>query len=63
VVKRLEAYEDQFQINLVGENQHGARKNRSTITAAKIIQAEISADCDNDMFVAVGSLDKVLHLM
>jgi hypothetical protein len=42
---------------LFTNNQHGFRKNRSTITAAKELQSLLAAAMDRNEFVAVASLD------
>jgi hypothetical protein len=43
--------------NLFTERQHGFRKGRSTISAARVLQHEISKAMDDNNYVAVASLD------
>ncbi len=43
--------------NLFTERQHGFRKGRSTISAARVLQREISKAMDDNNYVAVASLD------
>jgi hypothetical protein len=43
--------------NLLTERQHGFRKGRSTISAARVLHREISKAMDDNNYVAVGSLD------
>ena len=54
---RLMDIEDENNVDLTGEKQHGFKKGRSTITALKEIQSQISQQMDDGNYVAMGSLD------
>jgi len=43
--------------NLFTERQHGFRKGRSTISAARVLQHKISKAMDDNNYIAVASLD------
>jgi hypothetical protein len=49
--------EEQAGTSLTGNNQHGFKKERSTITASVEIQSRVAALMDQDQYVAVASLD------
>ena len=55
ILKRIQALADEG--NLFTDRQHGFRKGRSTITAARILQMEIAKAMDDDKYIAVASLD------
>ena len=57
VQKRLEKIGEENNIDITGEQQHGFKKNRSTITAGLTIQSIISRKMDEDNFVVMSSLD------
>jgi hypothetical protein len=54
---RILEIEEQAGISLMGANQHGFKKERSTITASVEIQSRVSALMDQDQYVAMASLD------
>jgi hypothetical protein len=54
---RILEIEEQAGISLTGANQHGFKKERSTITASVEIQSRVSALMDQDQYVAMASLD------
>ncbi len=55
ILKRIETLAESG--DLFTDKQHGFRKGRSTVTAARKLQTEIARAMDNDMYVAVASLD------
>ena len=55
ILKCIQALADEG--NLFTNRQHGFRRGRSTITAARILQMEIAKAIDDDKYVAVASLD------
>ena len=55
ILKRLEELANEG--NLFTEKQHGFRKGRSTVTAARVLQLEIARAMDDDKYIAVASLD------
>ncbi len=55
ILKRIETLAESG--DLFTDKQHGFRKGRSTVTAARKLQMEIAKVMDNDMYVAVASLD------
>jgi hypothetical protein len=55
ILKRIGALAEEG--NLFTEKQHGFRKGRSTISAARALQREISKATDDNNYVAVASLD------
>ena len=57
IQKHLEKIGEENNIDILGEQQHGFKKNRSTITAGLTIQSIISREMDRDNFVAMSSLD------
>jgi hypothetical protein len=57
IQKRLEQIGEENNVDITGEQQHGFKKNRSTITAGLTIQSIISREMDGDNFVVMSSLD------
>lgn len=57
VLQRVLEINEQAESDLTGENQHGFKKNRSTITASQALQSKIASLMDQDQFVAMASLD------
>jgi hypothetical protein len=57
ILMRILEIEEQVSISLTGANQHGFKKERSTITASVEIQSRVSALMDQDQYVAMASLD------
>jgi hypothetical protein len=57
ILTRILEIEEQAGISLTGDNQHGFKKGRSTITASLEIQSRVAALMDQDQYVAVASLD------
>ncbi len=49
--------EEQAGTSLTGNNQHGFKKEQSTITAAVEIQSRVAALMDQNQYVAMASLD------
>jgi exonuclease III len=57
ILMRILEIEEQAGTSLTGNNQHGFKKERSTITASVEIQSRVAALMDQDQYVAVASLD------
>ena len=57
ILKRFEQIGVENNIDLTGEEQHGFKKKRSTITATLTLQSVISSKLDKNDFAAMGSLD------
>jgi hypothetical protein len=57
ILKCLEKIEKENNIDLTGEQQHGFKKNRSTITAGLTLQSIISRKVDEDEYAVMSSLD------
>jgi hypothetical protein len=57
IQKRLEKIGEENNVDITGKQQHGFKKNRSTITAGLTIQSIISIEMDEDNFVVIYSLD------
>jgi hypothetical protein len=57
ILMRILEIEEQAGISLTGTNQHGLKKEQSTITASVEIQSRVSALMDQDQYVAMASLD------
>ena len=57
ILARLLDIDEHLGCELTGKNQHGFKKNRSTITASVDIQSKIAAIMDQDQYVAMASLD------
>ena len=57
ILMRILEIKEQAGISLTGANQHGFKKERSTITASVEIQSRVSALIDQDQYVAMASLD------
>ena len=57
ILKCLEKIEKENNIDLTGEQQHGFKKNRSTITAGLTLQSIISRKMDEDEYAVMSSLD------
>ena len=54
---RILEIEEQMGTSLTGDNQHGFKKERSTITASVDSQLRVAALMDQDQYVAMASLD------
>jgi len=54
---RILEIEEQAGSSLTGNNQHGFKKERSTITASLDIQSRVAALMDQDQYVVMASLD------
>jgi endonuclease/exonuclease/phosphatase family metal-dependent hydrolase len=57
ILMRILEIEEESGTSLTGTNQHGFKKERSTITASVDIQSRVAALMDQDQYVAVASLD------
>jgi hypothetical protein len=57
MLSRLTNIESRNNIDLTGKNQHGFKKQRSTVTALKEIQSQIATKIDEGYYIAMGSLD------
>jgi hypothetical protein len=57
ILKRLESIAEENNVDLTGEQQHGFKKNRSTITAGLTLQSIISRSLDKDDYAVMSSLD------
>jgi hypothetical protein len=57
ILMRILEIEEQAGSSLTGNNQHGFKKERSTITASLDIQSRVAALMDQDQYVAMASLD------
>jgi hypothetical protein len=57
ILKRLQKIEKENNLDLTGEQQHGFKKNRSTITAGLTLQSIISRKMDEDEYAVMSSLD------
>jgi hypothetical protein len=57
ILMQILEMEEQAGISFTGANQHGFKKERSTITASVEIQSRVSALMDQDQYVAMASLD------
>ena len=57
ILTRILDINEHSDCELTGKNQHGFKKNRSTITASMDIQSKIAAIMDQDQYVAMASLD------
>jgi hypothetical protein len=57
VLMRILEIEEQSGTSLTGNNQHGFKKERSTITASVDIQSRVAALMDQQEYVAMASLD------
>ena len=57
MLTRILQLDEQTDGRLTGHNQHGFKKNRSTITASIDIQSKVAALMDRDQYVAMASLD------
>ncbi len=57
IQKWLEQIAEENNVDITGEQQHGFKKNRSTITAGLTIQLIISREMDGDNFIVMSSLD------
>ena len=57
ILKHLMQIEEENNINLTGKQQHGFKKNRSTITAGLTLQSIISKHLDDDLYAIMASLD------
>jgi hypothetical protein len=55
ILKRIETLAEQG--DLFTDKQHGFRKGRSTVSAARVLQREIARAMDDNNYVAVASLD------
>ncbi len=57
ILKHLEKIEKENNLDPTSEQQHGFKKNRSTITAGPTLQSIISRKMDEDEFAVMSSLD------
>jgi hypothetical protein len=57
ILSRLWEIAEEKKVDLTGETQHGFKKARSTVTAALTLQSLIARSLDENMYVAVASLD------
>ena len=57
IQKRLEEIAKENDVNLSGDEQHGFKKERSTITAALTLQSLMARELDEDGYAAMASLD------
>ncbi len=57
ILKRLESIAEENNVDLTGEQQHGFKKKRSTITAGLTLQSIISRSLDKDDYLVMSSLD------
>ena len=57
IVLRLEGIAEENDIDLTGKEQHGFKKNKSTLTAGLLLQSLIAGALDDDNYVALASLD------
>ena len=57
LLERLVEIECNAKTDLTGENQHGFKKNRSTVSAGLSIQSKLAQYLDNDEYVVMASLD------
>jgi hypothetical protein len=57
ILLRLEEIEKENGIDLTGYEQHGFKKNRSTVRAGLTLQSLIAKEMDMDCYVAMSSLD------
>ena len=57
ILKRIAALELLHDVELVGSQQHGFRKGKSTATAGLTLQSIISRALDDDNYVAMASID------
>ena len=57
MLNRLNDIEDEQDVDLTGNMQHGFKRGRSTVTALKEIQSQIARKIDQNDYVAMGSLD------
>ena len=57
ILKRLEEIATENNIDLTGIEQHGFKKNKSTITAGLTLQSEIARIMDSNKYAAMSSLD------
>ena len=57
ILKRLEEIAKENNIDISGTEQHGFKKNRSTITAGLTLQSLIAREMDTNGFAAMASLD------
>ena len=57
IQKRFEDIEKENNVDLTGREQHGFKKNRSTVTATLTLQSIISRGLDRNDYAAMSSLD------
>jgi hypothetical protein len=57
ILMRILEIEEESSTSLTGTNQHGFKKERSTITASVDIQSRVAALMDQDQYLPVASLD------
>ena len=57
ILMQILEIEEESGTSLTGTNQHGFKKERSTITASIDIQSRVAALMDQNQYVAVASLD------
>ena len=57
ILKRLEDIEKENNVDLTGNEQHGFKRRRSTVTASLTLQSIIARELDENGFAAMSSLD------
>jgi hypothetical protein len=57
ILMQILEIKEQAGISLTGANQHGFKKEQSTITASVGIQSRVLALMDQDQFIVMASLD------
>ncbi len=63
ILMRILEIEEESGTSLTGTNQHGFKKERSTITASIDIQSRVAALLDQDQYVVVASLDAAFDVV
>ena len=56
-MKRIQTLEIENKIDITGKQQHGFKKNKSTMTLALQIQSLVARALDDDNYVLMASLD------
>ena len=57
ILKQISYLESKNKLDLTGKQQHGFKKNKSTATAATLLQSIISRAADSDCYAVMASLD------
>ena len=57
ILKQIQYLESTKKLDLTGKQQHGFKKNKSTATAAQLLQSIISRAADKNCYVIMASLD------